>query len=203
MKTVLVGMGTCGLSAGAQGVLEKLRALAQAQPGACEVKLTGCIGMCFREPLVEVRENGTRVLYGEVDAARAEEIFERHVAGGRVIDEYVVLREDGGRLTGAEIEFMATQERIVLRNCGTIDPESSLVATKDPYTEWLARDEAALSVIFDDNIDLITIAAPKLQFSNIQEGERGGNQIDQIDFVCNRSAAAGDDELTITFASGV
>ena len=124
MKTVLVGLGTCGLSAGAQSVLERLRVLAQAQPGACEVKLTGCIGMCFREPLVEVRENGTRVLYGDVDAARAEEIYQRHVVGGQVIDDYVVLREDGGRLSGAEIEFMATQQRIVLRTCGTIDPES-------------------------------------------------------------------------------
>jgi NADH-quinone oxidoreductase subunit F len=124
MKTVLVGMGTCGLSAGAQSVLEKLRALAQAQPGVCEVKLTGCIGMCFREPLVEVRTNGTRIFYGDVDAARAEEIYTRHVQGGQVIDEYVALREDDGRLTGAEIEFMATQQRIVLRNCGLIDPES-------------------------------------------------------------------------------
>jgi NADH-quinone oxidoreductase subunit F len=124
MKTVLVGMGTCGLSAGAQSVLEKLRALGQAQPGACEVKLTGCIGMCFREPLVEVRENGTRILYGNVDADRAAEIYEHHVVGGRVIDEYVILRVEGGRLAGPEIEFMATQERIVLRNCGTIDPES-------------------------------------------------------------------------------
>jgi len=124
MKTVLVGMGTCGLSAGAQSVFAKLRALAQAQPAVSEVKLTGCIGMCFREPLVEVRENGTRTFYGEVDEARAAEIFERHVRGGQAIDEYVVLRQENGRLAGAELEFMATQQRIVLRNCGTIDPES-------------------------------------------------------------------------------
>jgi NADH-quinone oxidoreductase subunit F len=121
MKTVLVGMGTCGLSAGAQSVLEKLRALGQAQPGACEVKLTGCIGMCFREPLVEVRENGTRILYGNVDADRAAEIYEHHVVGGRVIDEYVILRVEGGRLAGPEIEFMATQERIVRHDRPRVD----------------------------------------------------------------------------------
>ena len=65
MKRVLVGMGTCGLSAGALAVQEKLRELSAAHPGAFELAITGCIGMCYREPLVEVRENGRRVIYGE------------------------------------------------------------------------------------------------------------------------------------------
>jgi NADH-quinone oxidoreductase subunit F len=81
--------------------------------------------MCYREPLVEVRENGTRVLYGEVTPERADEILARHVLGGEAIDEWVVYREGpGAERGGAELDFMAAQERIVLRNCGVIDPES-------------------------------------------------------------------------------
>jgi NADH-quinone oxidoreductase subunit F len=125
MKRVLVGMGTCGLSAGALAVQEKLRELAAANPGAFELAITGCIGMCYREPLIEVRENGRRVIYGEVTPQRAEEILTRHVIGGEILDDYVVYRlERGAAASGSEADFMAPQERIVLRNCGVIDPES-------------------------------------------------------------------------------
>lgn len=107
----------------------------------------------------------------------------------------VMLREDAGNVSGY-ISGLITNRMVT----GTIDPEASLVATKDPYTEWTARDEGALSVILAGGGDTITLAAPKLQFTNLQEGERSGNQTDQIDFQCNRSAAAGNDEFTITFA---
>ena len=124
-KKVIVGMGTCGLSAGAQAAYDRLAELAAAEPDLCELKVTGCIGMCFREPLVEVQEEGSRYLYGEVDAKRAEEIFADHVRGGKVDEERLVCRLDpDGRVAGAEAPFLEPQERIVLRNCGTIDPES-------------------------------------------------------------------------------
>ncbi len=125
MKRVLVGMGTCGMSAGAQAVHAKLAELVAARPDACRLSITGCIGMCYREPLVEVRENGSRVIYGGVDPDRAAEIFARHVIDGEILDDYVAYRlEAGGQPSGSETAFMAAQERIVLRNCGTIDPES-------------------------------------------------------------------------------
>ncbi len=125
MKQVFVGMGTCGLSAGAQAVYNRLKDLSAQNPEACKLEITGCIGMCFREPLVEVRENGTRVIYGDVDPDRAGEIFERHVRGGEVLADGVIYRiKADGTQDGAEIAFMDPQERIVLRNCGTINPES-------------------------------------------------------------------------------
>ncbi len=51
MRTIVVGMGTCGLSAGARQVYDRLEELTAEHPGECELTLTGCIGMCFREPL--------------------------------------------------------------------------------------------------------------------------------------------------------
>ncbi len=125
MRKIVIGMGTCGLSAGAQVVHDRLEALASAESERCDFGITGCIGMCYREPLVEVRDGGHRSIYGGVTVDIAEEIFERHVLGGEVLEEHLAYSEapDGSK-AGSEVGFLAPQERIVLRNCGWIDPES-------------------------------------------------------------------------------
>jgi NADH-quinone oxidoreductase subunit F len=125
MKRAIVGMGTCGLSAGAQQVYYRLKQAAAEKPGAFELATTGCIGMCYREPLVEIRENGRRVIYGGVTPEVAAEIVEKHILGGKLLEEHLVysLAADGVQ-GGQEADFLKLQHRIVLRNCGTIDPES-------------------------------------------------------------------------------
>ncbi len=62
MTKVIVGMGTCGLSAGARQVYEKLEGILEANPGAFELSGTSCIGMCYREPLVEIRSGDERTV---------------------------------------------------------------------------------------------------------------------------------------------
>ncbi|MBN2172394.1 MAG: NADH-quinone oxidoreductase subunit NuoF [Candidatus Krumholzibacteriota bacterium] len=125
MCKILVGMSTCGMSAGARDTYAELERLVGEGGSEVELTFTGCIGMCYREPLVEIRENGSRVIYGDVDTARARDIFERHVKGGTVLEDWVVYREDAkGKADGAEAAFLAKQSRIVLRNCGVINPES-------------------------------------------------------------------------------
>ncbi len=124
MAKILVGMSTCGLSAGARSVYEELEKLL-ADDTKHELGYTGCIGMCYREPLVEIKDNGSRIIYGDMDAKRAGEIFEKHLQGGEVIEDYVVYTEDpSGKIGGKEGPFLAQQSRIVLRNCGIINPES-------------------------------------------------------------------------------
>ncbi|PIE51117.1 NADH-quinone oxidoreductase subunit F [Candidatus Fermentibacteria bacterium] len=126
MRTVVIGMGTCGLSAGAQPVYDKLKELTAAHPQESQLTIAGCIGMCFREPLVEIREEGRRTFYGEVTAKSAEKIFNEHVLGGNLVeDEHLVygMNHDGTTF-GAETSFLDPQNRIVLRNCGTINPDS-------------------------------------------------------------------------------
>jgi NADH-quinone oxidoreductase subunit F len=126
MKKIIVGMGTCGLSAGAQPVFDTLKVLSEAYPDSCELSITGCIGMCFREPLVEIRDEKGRTIYGDVSAESAEEIFNEHVLNGRRIDDKKVIYgvNDKGKTFGSESYFLDLQERIVLRNCGMINPES-------------------------------------------------------------------------------
>ena len=125
MKKVVVGMGTCGLSAGARGVYDKLQDLAAGAPGACELTISGCIGMCYAEPMVEIREDGSRVFYGNVTPQRAEKIFRSHVQDNEPLmdDGIVYLEKADGTVGGTEAAFLAQQQRIVLRNCGTINPE--------------------------------------------------------------------------------
>jgi len=125
MKKVIVGMSTCGLSAGSQKTYDRFGELLAANPGAFELKSTGCIGMCYREPLVEIRENASRIVYGSVTPELADRIFNEHITANRVLDEHVALRMDrGSELGGAEAPHQKEQVRIVLRNCGLIDPES-------------------------------------------------------------------------------
>lgn len=126
MFKVKVGMATCGISAGAKATYEKLSELLTGSESA-ELLITGCLGMCYREPLVEViNGDGTEhVLYGEVDPAGAERINSEHLGKGQVVDDLVILKwRDGEKPEGPEASFIADQERIVLRNCGVIDPES-------------------------------------------------------------------------------
>ena len=126
MKKVIVGMGTCGLSAGAQAVYDRLEELATENPGTFELTRTGCIGMCYREPLIEVRDGGDRVIYGEMDPEAAEAVFRNHVLREEPsTGPGIVLSMSPGKdNSGEEAEFIGLQERIVLRNCGTINPES-------------------------------------------------------------------------------
>jgi NADH-quinone oxidoreductase subunit F len=125
MKKIIVGMGTCGLSAGAQATYDRLKELSEEDPGAFELSGTGCIGMCYREPLVEVREGDARTIYGEVTPEVADLIVERHVRSGERLEASLVYGSAPDcPACGSEKEFLESQQRIVLRNCGTVDPES-------------------------------------------------------------------------------
>ena len=104
----------------------------------------------------------------------------------------VILREDSTDSTGYA-SALITGRRIT----GTMNPEASLIATEDVYGKWLLRTEQALAIDLGSTNNSADISAPKLQFTNLQEGDRNANQIDDIEFQLNRSASAGDDELEI------
>lgn len=90
-----VGMATCGIAAGARGTMQALLdGIAERKLTNVSVVATGCVGLCFAEPLVEVREPGKDpVRYGKVDKALAEEILTKHVMRGELVDNAIVGRE--------------------------------------------------------------------------------------------------------------
>jgi NADH-quinone oxidoreductase subunit F len=115
VREVVVGLGSCGIAAGGRRVYDRFAELLHPDRDDSRLKQTGCIGLCYREVLVEVRDRqGRRTIYGEVSPERVDRIVAEHLRQGRVLDEWVV--ETGG--------VLARQQRIVLRNCGVIDPAS-------------------------------------------------------------------------------
>jgi len=118
---LLVGLGTCGIAAGSEAIYRSLAARAGNGGPRFELGKTGCLGMCYIEPLVEVQDDrGAVWQYGGVTEDKLDRILDEHVAGGRPVAEWLVWSDDG---QGSEGAYLARQNRIVLRNSGRIDPE--------------------------------------------------------------------------------
>ncbi len=121
---IMVGMGTCGLAAGARPVFDALVATREAAQAAVEIVPTGCIGMCEQEPMIDViQPGGDRITLGPMTPEKAVHVLEALVNGTPIPEEWVI-----GRITQEaiypELSSFRKQRRIVLRNCGFINPES-------------------------------------------------------------------------------
>jgi NADH-quinone oxidoreductase subunit F len=118
---IIVGLGSCGLAAGAGKVYDELLRIREADNLDFELKKTSCIGMCFKEPLVEIIDESGNYLYGEVDIKKTNEIIEKHVVNFSPIKEYIVKSDVVETKYG---EYFNGQVKIALRNCGCMDPEN-------------------------------------------------------------------------------
>lgn len=121
MKKVIVGLGSCGVAAGANKTYEKIKALKNFEKLDFELKKTSCIGMCYREPLVEVIDDSGSFIYGNVDENRAVDIIEKHIKSNEPIRDYIVKSD---LFETVDNSFIDSQVKIALRNCGMIDPEN-------------------------------------------------------------------------------
>ena len=115
MMKIVVGAGSCGIAAGAQKVYD---ALEKALPENASLSITGCNGMCFCEPIVDVyddEKNLTRLV--RVQAADAPRILE--AVGKEDLSGVADLV-----ISKADAQFLEKQTRIALRHCGVLNPES-------------------------------------------------------------------------------
>jgi NADP-reducing hydrogenase subunit HndB len=89
---IVVGMATCGISAGARPVLTAMIEEVQKRNLAdVEVTQTGCIGVCRLEPIVEVYKEGEdKVTYVEMDAEKAKRVIAEHIVNGQVPSELTI-----------------------------------------------------------------------------------------------------------------
>ena len=86
---IMIGMGTCGLGAGAKGVLASIEKELKKQKQSVDLIRTGCIGMCSHEVLVDVILPGrTRVTYSKVKPDIVPQILEEHIGQGKVVKKY-------------------------------------------------------------------------------------------------------------------
>lgn len=79
----------------------------------------------------------------------------------------------------------------------TSNPESVLVATQDRYASLLSSVEASLSLAIGN---AITISAPKAQIVNLQEGDREGVVIDEVEWQANKNGTGIDQDVSIVFS---
>lgn len=89
-KVIAVGMATCGIAAGARPVMNSFANEIRTRGiKNVELSMTGCIGMCKLEPIVEVYdEDGTRTIYIEMNEEKAARVVKEHILGGRICKEY-------------------------------------------------------------------------------------------------------------------
>lgn len=117
MKYIKVGQGSCGIAAGAAKVYEALRQGLAAQDLHAVLSSVGCVGMCYLEPIVDIYEDDKHlrlVRVSEVDAPAILNYLQTGNSAG--IRDRLIAEED--------TVFLAKQERIVLADCGRIDPDS-------------------------------------------------------------------------------
>jgi hypothetical protein len=110
----------------------------------------------------------------------------------------VILRECATNTDGSGYGTAVITGRKVT---GSINPEGETLATRPNYDDWIASTERAFSIAIQNATDKVTVAMPKFQIQNLQDGDRNGLLTHEISFQANRNAAAGNDELTIAFAA--
>jgi NADH-quinone oxidoreductase subunit F len=120
---VVLGYGTCGIAAGATAVKDALEEAVGSSDYDVDLDIAGCMGLCFKEPVVEIFDrDGGSVIYGDITPKKVPQLLEEHVRNGNVIEDWVV--RNSVDPTADEGDFLEHQHRIVLRNCGKINPES-------------------------------------------------------------------------------
>jgi len=141
---ITVGMATCGLAAGADAVFAALQQRLEQRGLDVMLTKTGCLGCCHQEPIVEVRlppSGSAPLLYTKMTRARARALVDELTHGSPLANPWAVITHDESPFRDQRVElrkpigfetapmfseqpFVARQRKIVLRNCGLIDPAS-------------------------------------------------------------------------------
>ncbi|MCX6357287.1 MAG: 4Fe-4S binding protein [Candidatus Aureabacteria bacterium] len=140
---ITVGFSSCGIAAGAEGVMRAFREESARARVRAAISITGCMGMCHREPLAELADpEGRSFLYGNLTPERVARIARDHLAGGTPVREWLVVDD---RTDPATLPYLARQRKIILRNSGFINPESIADYIGRGGYESLRRALAAMS----------------------------------------------------------
>jgi len=142
---VLIGSASCGLAAGAREVEDATVEAIEKLGLDAIVSRTGCIGFCEREPIVDLQlPNGPRVSYQKMTPGKVRGLLEAYAAGKDLVPKHALCRFQSEEHveTGdvhsypvsangvnvipewTELDFYRKQQRVILRNCGSIDPHN-------------------------------------------------------------------------------
>ncbi len=90
---IIIGMGTCGIAAGARKVLNSIMEEVNEKNLDIVITQTGCIGMCEKEPLIDVKmPNEPRITYGHVTSENVKKIISEHVIKGNIVESLAIAK---------------------------------------------------------------------------------------------------------------
>ena len=128
VPVIFIGMGTCGLASGAGKVKKAIEKELAAKELAAEIVVTGCIGYCAREPIVDIKLPGKeRVVYCEVTEKDVPEFVETALVKNEIYAKRLLGKHgesEEGIPSLKEIPYFEKQLKIVLENSGILDPTS-------------------------------------------------------------------------------
>lgn len=114
---VVIGQGSCGIATGAKKTYAEFERVLADKKLNIPMDVTGCVGTCYLEPIVDIYEDdGKMTRYVKVQPEKVEEIVESHLVNHKPCEKYAISDEDKN--------FVGKQQRVVLRNCGVINPEN-------------------------------------------------------------------------------
>ncbi len=125
---IYVGAASCGRAAGALNLLAEIKKFVKEKKVKAKIIEVGCIGPCYLEPLIDIKMPGQpRVSYNNVNARTLSMILKSHIIEGvpqaKLAIGHFGKKDFDGISPFYELPMLKPQVRIVLRNCGLIDPE--------------------------------------------------------------------------------
>ncbi len=145
MKRIVIGEGSCGIAAGAGKVYSALEPVLTGS--GVHMGITGCIGMCYLEPIVDVYEDDKLLArLVQVQEKDAQRVAKAAVSGDFTEVEDLLIKDE-------DKAFLSKQTRIALRNCGIIDPTDILDYQK--HGGYTGLKKVLTSMTQDDVIDVI------------------------------------------------
>lgn len=146
---IIIGQGSCGVATGAKKTATEFERLICEKNLNVKVDITGCVGTCYLEPIVDIYDdNDNMTRYVKVKPEIVEDIVEKHLIKGEIASEYAISEED--KL------FIEKQQRVVLRNCGLINPEK--IEEYIAVGGYEATKKVVTSMTQDDVIEEIKIS---------------------------------------------
>jgi NADP-reducing hydrogenase subunit HndB len=96
---IIVGMGTCGIAAGAREVMQAILKELEVRKIEAHVETVGCVGMCAKEPLVDIEQAGkSRIRYANITPENVPRLVDEHLVKGNVIQEWAIGRMDARKI---------------------------------------------------------------------------------------------------------
>ncbi|NPE09591.1 MAG: NADH-quinone oxidoreductase subunit NuoF [Asgard group archaeon] len=127
IEKICIGMNSCGIAAGAEEIKKILLENLKERKIDIPVKNVGCIGMCYREPLLDIVTEDAIYTYGDLTTDKVKKIIEDHIINGKVVKNYLVKKDTFNskkRETWDIDNYFSKQVKIILENSGYIDPEN-------------------------------------------------------------------------------